>query len=230
VVEAKPDDELEVTWRGHVVPAFTRSRVWLWNAGSATLDGSAIVDGYPLRLSWGDESTRLLSVQSLDVSRAENSLEVTLDAGSRSSVVISFEYLDPGQGAVFEILHTCPDWRASPSGTLKGSPEGLRERGPNAFPVGSLKARLVFPVGSWLVSLIALAGALPRHQDTMGWIGLGFFFLVAIGASAYFLVVPARRGPPAALRAHGTTRLRPDLLAPPPRRVSKSRGHASSSE
>jgi hypothetical protein len=86
VVRGQPDDDLEVYWRGKPVPAFSRTRLWVWNAGSATLDRSAAVPGYPLRLSFGDENTEVLDVEELLVSKEENGFLVERDPDQLNSV------------------------------------------------------------------------------------------------------------------------------------------------
>lgn len=89
VVVARPQDDLDVHWRHKSVPAFARTRIWIWNAGSVTLDRPAIVPGYPPRLSWGDEATEVLAVERIACTKDENGAVVEKDPVNHNAVTIS---------------------------------------------------------------------------------------------------------------------------------------------
>ncbi|HEY6760488.1 MAG TPA: hypothetical protein VI318_13400 [Baekduia sp.] len=201
VVTANDEDGLEVRWDGTVVPAFARTRIWVWNAGSLTLDRSASVPGYPLRFAWGDEATQVLDVAVLARSRPENSFEVNIDPDQKNSVVMSLEYLDARQGAAFEVLHSCADWRAQGSGALKGTSDALLERLPRTYA----------PTRRSLLSDLAMPVVLGLVIATMGFTsGVDWWFVLLSGAlivvSLGLTAREWRGAPPVPLRAVGDSK------------------------
>ena len=89
-------------YQGTPVPRITSSTVWMWNAGKKTVRGSDIVAHDPLRLLFGAE---VLTVSIRKVNRA--AVRITADISEDNKIVCcSFEFLDPGDGVVLEVLHT----------------------------------------------------------------------------------------------------------------------------
>jgi hypothetical protein len=130
VVVEGDDPDIAVSWRDVRVPNVSRARITTWNAGSQTFDGSAVVHNYPLRYIF-PRADRILAVTVLARSDDENAFDATpatpADA-KPDSVLLTFDYLDPRQGAVIEVLHTSDRWGAQPAGTVKGLRKPLIER------------------------------------------------------------------------------------------------------
>ncbi len=75
-------------------------------------------------------------------------------------VQISFEYLEPRQGAVIEILHTSAEWNAEVLGKIKGVPKGVREV-PSESTLNSTRYAIVGVIGVTLaLILFAAIGAI----------------------------------------------------------------------
>ena len=116
-------DDVEVQYRGTPVPKITSSTVWVWNAGKQTVKGSDIVAHDPLRLRFGG---KVLNVRVKKVSR--HVLRITAEASDEASETVSwgFEFLDPGDGGVLEVLYTGPAEPPECSGTIIGLSKGIR--------------------------------------------------------------------------------------------------------
>ena len=118
-------DDIEIAWRGTKVPSVSRTRIAIWNDGALTLEGSAIVENYPLRLKFKGE---VLSVSVLARSHKENGFDAWADPEAKDAVRIMLDYFDRHHGAVIEVVHGSNHWGGTPSGTIKGVPHSFIER------------------------------------------------------------------------------------------------------
>ena len=137
----------EVQYRGTPVPRITSSIVWIWNAGKKTVRGSDIVERDPLQLRFGGE---VLNVRTRTVSREVVKFAVAVPADSskeaRKNVCVDFEFLDPDDGGVIEVLHTGSDEMPQFTGTIVGLPKGPQHWGSSTphDPARWLKWLMVF--------------------------------------------------------------------------------------
>ena len=120
--------EVEVRYRGTPVPEITSSTIWIWNAGKKTVRGSDIVANYPLQLRFDGEVSMSRSER---VSREAVQISADTSGEVRRTVRYSFEFLDPGDGGVLEVLHTgsdeAPEWHWDHHWLSKGTPAlGIR--------------------------------------------------------------------------------------------------------
>ena len=120
-------DDVEVRYRGTPVPRLTSSMVWVWNAGKKTVRGSDIVAHDPLRLHFGGE---VLNVRIITVTREvlRITANISEEEAKKGMVCWGFEFLDPGDGGVLEVLHNGSAEAPKYTGTIIGLPEGLRYR------------------------------------------------------------------------------------------------------
>ena len=115
--------EVEVRYRGTPVPRLISSTVWIWNAGKKTLRGVDIVAHDPLQLHFGGE---VLNVRIRKVSREVVRITADTSGEMEKTVSYGFEFLDPGDGGVLEVLHTGSDEAPKCTGTIIGFPKGLQ--------------------------------------------------------------------------------------------------------
>ena len=113
--------EVEVRYRGAPVPGITSSTVWIWNAGKKTVRGTEIVAHDPLELRFRGE---VLNVRIRKVSRQVLRIIADTSGEGRRTVCCGFEFLDPGDGCIVEVLHTGPDEAPECTGTIIGLPKG----------------------------------------------------------------------------------------------------------
>ena len=118
----------EVRYRGTPVPRITSSTVWIWNEGKKTVRGADVVE--PLQLRFGGE---VLNVRIRTVSREAVKFAVATPTDTseeaRRIVYFGFEFLDPGDGGVLEVLHTGSAEAPEFTGTIIGLPRGPKHWG-----------------------------------------------------------------------------------------------------
>jgi hypothetical protein len=108
--------DLEIKFRGSVIPRLVRTRFAMWLDGDTVL-GSSIQRDDPLRIS--AETGEIVDVRVIGTSRRQNG--VSTRRQSEDVAQIGFEFLDSGDGAVIDVLHT---HNSSP--LIKGTVPGLR--------------------------------------------------------------------------------------------------------
>lgn len=161
-------EEVKVLFKEKEVPRLTRVYLVFWNSGTATLHGKDIVETDPLRVEL--EDGEILRASLSKCTREANQFIVTIDQARRNIAYINFDFLDPGDGTLIEILHT--DERSYPdvSGTIRGVQKGVLDRGsiktlsflsprykfPAIVMLAIMWAALLFGVG---ISLYGLFGA-----------------------------------------------------------------------
>lgn len=121
-------EDVQVTYLGAPVQGLTNSTVVIWNGGNDTLEGTSLLDDDPLRLEF-DSDAMILNVEVLKCSRSVNHFSATVGGKPRSSVVMRFSFLDPGDGATLRVLHTGQQLRAAVKGTIKGMPKDIIDAG-----------------------------------------------------------------------------------------------------
>ena len=115
--------DISVQYRGTPVPRLSSSTVWIWNAGRKTVKGTDIVPHDPLQLRFGGD---VLDVKVKKVSRDVVRITVRTSLETGETVGYGFEFLDPGDGGVLEVLHTGSAKAPECSGTIMGIPKGLQ--------------------------------------------------------------------------------------------------------
>jgi hypothetical protein len=115
-----------VTYRGRAIPRVTKTFVVLWNAGEKVISGTDIVESDRLRIDVGEDA-EILSTNVRASTRAVVGLKI-LDVSARVAE-IKFDFLDAGDGAVVELLHTGHRKFVRVAGTVKGLPRGASDRG-----------------------------------------------------------------------------------------------------
>lgn len=115
---------ITVFFKGQPIPRLTSTVVRFWNGGDATLDGSAVVKGDPLRLQLTNDGD-FLSAEIVKATRQVNGVSVEIVSAEKSEIHLCFDFLDPGDGVVVECLHTDAARDPAVCGVIKGLPHGL---------------------------------------------------------------------------------------------------------
>ncbi|VVQ30700.1 hypothetical protein [Pseudomonas fluorescens] len=129
-----------VQYNGMSIPRLTKSVLIFWNSGENTVLGSDIVTTDPLRFHVGDDG-RILSIAVLQASRSVNDFSFLPTGNSTHEAAFNFNFLDPNDGVVVEILHTSTDRIPRIKGTLRGLPQGFRNFGQFTRPKPQKKKR-----------------------------------------------------------------------------------------
>ena len=119
--------EVEVRYLDTQVPRLISSTIWIWNAGKKTVKGKDIVAHDPLRVCFSGE---VLNVRIKKVSRKVVRITADTSGETANTIRYGFEFLDPGDGGVLEVLHTGSAKAPDITGTIIGLPDGLMYWGP----------------------------------------------------------------------------------------------------
>jgi hypothetical protein len=115
--------DLDVRFKGIRIPRLTRTTTVIWNAGGTTFRAADNVSGDPLRISFGAD-TEVLEVEVLARSRDVVNANVDWSDKHPGEVLVTFAYLDQGDGIRITALHSGSIAAASVKGTLVGLPKG----------------------------------------------------------------------------------------------------------
>lgn len=126
--EAKLPDEVTVQYRGRSIPRLTRSLIVLWNAGEKTIEGKDIVGADPLRVEVSADA-EILAASVLKCSRDVTGIRVNTLGDQSNAATITFDFIDRGDGAVLEVLHSSERRHLSLLGTIRGIPNGPKDLG-----------------------------------------------------------------------------------------------------
>lgn len=112
-------DEVEVTYKGKKVDRLTKTKLIFWNDGTETLDGDSVVKSDPITIVF-PENTNILSYKILKRTKAVNNFNATKDEEKQNHLILHFDYLDPKDGIVLEILHDSEKRYPKITGSIKG--------------------------------------------------------------------------------------------------------------
>ncbi|TLG77015.1 hypothetical protein [Methylocystis sp. B8] len=116
--------EISVNFRGREIPRLARAALVIWNDGEKTISGDEIVSHDPLRIEV-DQYGEVLSAVVVKSTRKVISACVEPVTNPCNRAIIKFEFLDPGDGFVCEVLHTAEKKLPYLNGTIKGIPKGI---------------------------------------------------------------------------------------------------------
>lgn len=154
--EANLPPGVTVQYQGVEIPRLTRSVIVLWNDGERTIQGTDIVETDPLRVSI-DDDCQVVACTLLKASRQAIQANVALLEGIRPSIRLTFDFLDANDGLVVEVLHTGKIRYPTVVGTIRGLPNGVRNRGrvlsqrAPAFQVRTNRTRRALAIGVTLI-------------------------------------------------------------------------------
>jgi len=120
--------DIEIRFKDTPVQHLMRTQIIFWNSGTALVRGSDIVEHDPLRFAFKSPG-EILSAEVLNSVRPANKVQATFKTEDPTVVQISFDYLDPGDGATIDVLHTCESGIPTVSGTIRGVPRGVLDWG-----------------------------------------------------------------------------------------------------
>lgn len=113
--------DIEVRYQGVPVPKVTASAVWIWNSGNTTVRGDDIVPSDPIGFQFPGSA---LNASVRKVTRDVIGVSARISS-EPSTVHFTFNFLDPGDGAIVEILHDGDAKSPTCVGTIVGLPAGL---------------------------------------------------------------------------------------------------------
>lgn len=94
---------ITVNYKGMEIPRATLSQVSIWNDGNQTIRRSDITPRKPLLLSVpGGQHILQISLTHM----ADEAMDAHLIPEDEGAIGVTFEYIDPRQGFIFDVLHT----------------------------------------------------------------------------------------------------------------------------
>jgi hypothetical protein len=170
--EQRLPPQVQVLFEEANVPRLNLTHVYLWNGGQETIHGSQIVQDDPLRCVFeeSDDGGQILKADVANVTRLVNKFVVQVASDQRNEAVLSFDFLDPGDGVRIELLHTSTARYPKVLGTLRGIPRGvILLTGPSrsffdSLPIIIRKHRLLFYYIALAFGILSIvAGMLPSE-------------------------------------------------------------------
>ena len=96
-------DGLNITYNGAEYSNLSLTNIVLWNNGNKVIRRSDIASDDPLKVFTND-SSQILEKKILKVNQSLNKIQVIKD--TENEITFDFEYLEPKNGMVLQILHT----------------------------------------------------------------------------------------------------------------------------
>jgi hypothetical protein len=144
---------------GDEISNLTVSKVILWNHGKETIRKADVIKpGITLRLK---EGLTILDVSVVQVRTAENKFAVTRSQ-DRSSATIAFDYIDHGEGVMFQVFHTgTSDHDLTITGKVMGAGEPVRMPvTPGQKPLHKMTTIFLFLAPTLICALLLLMAIL----------------------------------------------------------------------
>jgi hypothetical protein len=120
--------EVTITFGDKLVQRLTKTEVILWNSGRTTLREIDIVAEDPLRLEFSKDA-QILQTRIIKSNRDTNKFTSIIRINSSNIVDFNFDYLEPGDGVVVELLHTDNELYPKIQGSIRGVRKGAKYSG-----------------------------------------------------------------------------------------------------
>jgi hypothetical protein len=195
--DATPYGDVRILFNGEPVRRLVVTRLAFWNAGNTTVRRADLVEKDPLAVCF-EEKTTILGSRTVSKTRAVNECRLALNHDFPSRALMTFDYLDRGDGAVFEIIHTGSRGGASIRGSIRGIPNGVENWGylseremkktsfwqewaPSFIMAGPVVLALIL---HWLQSAVA-----QRHPTLASIFGIASIVLICALAGLFVIAI-----------------------------------------
>jgi len=195
--EATTYGDIKILFNGEPVPRLVVTRLAFWNAGNTTVRRADLVEKDPLTVCFEEKAT-ILGSRILSETTAVNECILSLNRDFPSRAFLTFDYLNRGDGAVFEIIHTGSIGRLNIGGSVRGIPKGVENwgylsdwdsQGPSRLQAAAFSAIIAGPIIlavilDWLQKTLA-----PRHAAIASVIGYVLVGLVSAIAALFISAI-----------------------------------------
>lgn len=148
--------EVVMTFEGEKVERLSKSTIIFWNAGTDVLRGEDIVESDPIRIGF-EPTARILSHKVCGSTKDTNQINVHLVAEAVHELAVTYDYLDPRDGFVLEVMHNSRRRRPRVMGNAKGlsdGPKGLD----GANPTQKFSRQLMLRASRFLPYVVSAVG------------------------------------------------------------------------
>jgi hypothetical protein len=197
---AVPDVEVKFAGYGSPIKALTITKIGFWNGGNDTIKKQEIVKGDPLAIR-AKEGVVILATTIVAAVNQLNMVECTVTR-DRSQADITFDYLDPNQGAIVQVFHTVTsDNDLKLVGTIMGPvPIKRLTYTPPPANIPPWAIVVLLAIG-WIIWLLLVTGVVERtpppapHLDGQGQelisveaLGIGFCIITVLVLLVLYLI------------------------------------------
>lgn len=119
--------EVEMSFRGERVTRLTKAMLIVWSGGTDVLRGEDVVKQIPLTIKLKGTG-KILCYSIVGVTSQGNRVLANMRTDSQSEILLTYDYLNPGDGAVIQVMHDSkqPDLLlVGASKGLSGGPQNL---------------------------------------------------------------------------------------------------------
>jgi hypothetical protein len=164
--------EVTVLFKGEEVDRLTKTTLILWNNGTGVLEGNDVIPSDPIQIAF-DNDDNILSYKILKRTKDVNNFRLIKNEDHPHQLMVNFDYLDPNDGVVLEMLHNSKKSYPKITGTIKGLPKGLVDLGTvrsskqykTRSPFAALlnHRKLIYGIAIFLGLSMAIFGLLPQE-------------------------------------------------------------------
>lgn len=144
---------LNVQYRNENISDLTISMYGIWNSGNETIRSDDMVSVDSLRITSSDEKTNILNASVIKVSDDSNLFEIE-KVEDESVVKIHFDYAEPKQGAVIQVMHTGDEKNLIIQGKIKGG--SIKQFTYNKNEIVNRKMKNIFLVSMMVTEMLLL--------------------------------------------------------------------------
>ena len=112
---------VKLLYKGHEISDLAITKFAIWNSGNEVINWSDVVEKRPLEIKSKEEHTDILDVNIITESEDTNSFEIA--AHEMHCMGIKFDYIEPNDGVVVQVLHTGSTDHVNVDGKIKGGKE-----------------------------------------------------------------------------------------------------------
>lgn len=114
IVEGNGIEELEINFKGEKIKKATITKLAIWNCGNVTINREDIVSTKPLSIQCSGKILNAQIIKATDESNLVNILR------NNRNITLDFEYLEPKDGVIVQIIHDSEKNDVELQGKIKG--------------------------------------------------------------------------------------------------------------
>jgi hypothetical protein len=124
--EQELPSEMKILYANSEVPRLTLTRIWFWNAGTETIEGSQVVQDDPIRFTFEKDDV-ILTANVAAHTRTINKCQISIPPERSNEAIVAFDFFDANDGVRIDLLHTSRNRYPIILGTIRGIPSGIKQ-------------------------------------------------------------------------------------------------------
>ena len=176
---------LEIIYDGRPISSFSSSKIFFWNRGTEAIRREDIAPTAPLTISVRAPE-RALSYKVLYCSSQHSNIYME---PRDESFLVTFDFLNAGDGCILEILHTGWIGSVSVSGIVIGSGEVVRKEEPSRIKQYVLRGIIAAGFAVAVVTLPSWSDVLPSWSYVLFGLPFSWFDVLSLTVLAFFMTL-----------------------------------------